>query len=47
MTCTSCGTAIRWAKTGTGRAMPVNANDGVSHFISCPFAAHHRHRKQS
>lgn len=39
--CKSCGVKIWWAKTKTGKMMPINvigAAEWESHFASCPDA---------
>jgi hypothetical protein len=48
-TCRSCGVPIYWARTPSGRAMPVNfpnaVGDMVSHFVTCPHADQWRNKK--
>jgi hypothetical protein len=56
-TCSSCGAAIVWLETASGKSMPVNAETAraddhffddeihVSHFSSCPHANQHRKTK--
>ena len=34
-TCRSCGAAIRWVETRTGKRMPMDP-DGTTHFATCP-----------
>lgn len=57
-TCKTCGAAIVWLKTSTGKAMPVDAGtvqEGetlfvpgrhTSHFATCPQADQHRKPRQ-
>lgn len=36
--CRSCGAAIVWRKTASGKLMPVAVATGESHFRDCPQA---------
>lgn len=40
--CMSCGRAIFWIETKSGKKMPVNADTFESHFADCPNADEHR-----
>jgi hypothetical protein len=41
--CRSCGRAIWWAKTKTGKNIPLTA-DATAHFKDCPNAEEHRRK---